>query len=51
VWETNLAKSKRLSLEVKYAFQEELSSLDKKLIYFKGISITKALGQIGIEMN
>jgi hypothetical protein len=51
VWEMNLAESKRLSLEVKDAFQEVLSSLDKKLIDFEGSSIVEALGQINIEMN
>jgi len=51
VWETNLAESKSLALEVKDAFQEALSSLDKKLIYFDGSSIAKALGKIDIEMN
>jgi hypothetical protein len=39
VWETNLAESKRLAREVKDAFQEALSSLDKRLIDFEGSSI------------
>jgi hypothetical protein len=51
VWETNLAKRKRLSKEVKDTFQEALSSLDKRLIDFMGSSITEDLGQIDIEMN
>jgi len=35
VWEMNFAERKRLALKVKDAFQEVLSSLDKKLIDFK----------------
>jgi hypothetical protein len=51
VWETNLAERKRLAREVKDAFQEALSSLDKRLIDFEGSSIAEALGKIDIEMN
>jgi hypothetical protein len=51
VWETNLVESKRLDREVKDTFQEELSSLDKRLIDFEGSNIAEALGKIDIEMN
>jgi hypothetical protein len=51
VWETNLTGSKIFSREVKEAFLESLSSLDKGLIYLKGSDIVEALGQIDIEMN
>jgi hypothetical protein len=51
VWETNLAERKRFSREVKDAFLEALSSLDKKLIDFEGSNISEAPGKIDIEMN
>jgi hypothetical protein len=51
VWETNLEESKIFSREVKEAFLEALSSLEKKLIDFEGSNISEALGQIDIEMN
>jgi hypothetical protein len=51
VWETNLPERKILAREVKDAFLELLSSLDKKLIYFEGSNISEALGKIYIEMN
>ena len=51
VWETNLKERKRFSREVKEAFLEGLSSLNKNLIDFGGSNILEALGQIDIEMN
>jgi hypothetical protein len=51
VWETNLAERKIFSREVKEAFLEALSSLDKGLIDLKGSDIAEALGKIDIEMN
>jgi hypothetical protein len=50
-WETNLGEGKKLSREVKDAFLEALSSLNKKLIKFEGNNILEALGKIQIEMN
>jgi hypothetical protein len=47
----NLEKINKLAREVKDALQEEISSLDKRLIDFEGSSITEALGKIDIEMN
>jgi hypothetical protein len=50
-WETNLVERKILAREVKDAFLEALSSLDKKIIYFEGSNISESLGKIDIEMN
>jgi hypothetical protein len=47
----NLDESKILSREVKKAFEEELSSLDKESLEVEGDSISKALEQIDIEKN
>ena len=51
VQETNLEERKRFSREVKEAFLEEFSPLDKKIIDFEGSNILEALGKIDIEMN
>ena len=51
VWETNLVERKILDMEVKDAFLEAFSSLDKNIIEFEGSNISEALGQIDIEMN
>ena len=50
-WETNLEEDKKLSRDVKEAYLEALSSLNKKPIEFEGNNISEALGQIEIEMN
>ena len=44
VWETNLAESKIFSREVKEAWREVFSSLDKNLIDFEGSNIVESLG-------
>jgi hypothetical protein len=46
-----MAERKILVREVNEACLEALSSLDKGLIYFEGIVISKALGQIDIAKN
>jgi len=46
-----MEEGKRLSRDVKEACLEALSSINKKLIEFKGTTISEALGQIDIEMN
>jgi hypothetical protein len=50
-WETNLGERKKLARDIKEACLEELSSINKNLIEFKGNNISKALGNIEIEMN
>jgi hypothetical protein len=50
-WEENMEEGKKLTRDVKEACLEELSSINKKPIEFKGNNISEELGHIEIEMN
>jgi hypothetical protein len=45
------AERKNISIEAKEAYLDTLSSVETKLVEFEGNDISKALGQIEIEMN
>jgi hypothetical protein len=51
VWETNLEERKKLAKEAKEACLETLSYIDSNLVEFEENNISKALGQIEVEMN